>query len=144
MPANCSSDVTKVIDYVDSVLLSNDSDAITALKAKFGLADLAHNDDFASVLENGPWQWQSNQFYTGYSDFYFFCDSVENVGSLFNNATTVPGAEGVGLEKALDGYSKWVSEYLVPDCKYKSTRRTPLYIEANELLLMRRLRQLWV
>ncbi|KAJ4415500.1 hypothetical protein N0V82_007302 [Gnomoniopsis sp. IMI 355080] len=115
MPANCSSDVSKVIDYVDSVLLSNDSDAITALKAKFGLADLAHNDDFASVLENGPWLWQSNQFYTGYSEFYFFCDSVENVGSLFSNATTVPGAEGVGLEKALDGYSKWVSEYLVPD-----------------------------
>lgn len=121
MPSNCSSDVTKVIDYVDSVLLSNDTDAITALKTKFGLAGLEHNDDFASVLENGPWEWQSNQFYTGYSGFYFFCDSVENVGELFPNATTVPGAEGVGLEKALDGYSKWVSEYLVPDSKCNIT-----------------------
>lgn len=117
MAANCSSDVTKVIDYVDSVLLSDDTDAITALKTQFGLAGVEHNDDFASVLENGPWLWQSNQFYTGYSGFYFFCDSVENVGELFPNATTVPTADGVGLEKALDGYAKWVSEYLVPDCE---------------------------
>ncbi|KUI61468.1 putative serine protease EDA2 [Cytospora mali] len=114
MPQNCSTDVKKVISYVDGILLGNDTSAKQALKEQFGLSGLKHDDDFASVLENGPWLWQSNQFYTGYSSFYAWCDTIENVGSLYPNATTVPGAEGVGLEKALDGYATWVSEYLVP------------------------------
>lgn len=135
MPSNCSADVTLAIDYIDSVLLSDDADAITALKTKFGLAGVEHADDFASVLEWGPWEWQSNQFYTGYSDFYFFCDSVENVGELFPNATTVPGAEGVGLEKALDGYAKWISEYMVPYSEYFLTLDVRLLDEACELLV---------
>lgn len=117
MAQNCSSDVSKVIEYVDSILLGDDEDAKLALKDKFGLADLEHDDDFASVLENGPWQWQGNQFYSGYSEFYVFCDSVENVGPLFPNATSVPGAEGVGLEKALDGYAKWIKEDVIPGCE---------------------------
>jgi hypothetical protein len=29
------------------------------------------------AIENGPWLWQSNSFYTGYSDFFKFCDAVE-------------------------------------------------------------------
>lgn len=117
MATNCSSDVSKVIEYVDGVLLGDDDAAKQALKDKFALGALEHDDDFVSVLENGPWEWQSNQFYTGYSEFYVFCDSVENVGPLYPNATSVPGAEGVGLEKALDGYAKWISEEVVPGCK---------------------------
>jgi hypothetical protein len=35
---------------------------------------LIHGD---SVLENGPWLWQSNSFYTNYSDFFAFCDFIE-------------------------------------------------------------------
>lgn len=113
MPANCSSDVQQVISYVDSVLLGNDTAAIQALKEKFALGDLEHSDDFASVLENGPWMWQSQQFYSGYTAFNLFCDSVENVGEYFPNATTVPGSEGVGLEKALDGYAAFIVNYVV-------------------------------
>lgn len=118
MPQNCSSDVIKVIEHVDSILLGNDTVAKHALKSKFGLGALEHDDDFANVLENGPWLWQSNDFDTGYSDFYVWCDTVENVGPLYPNSTIVPGAEGVGLEKALNGYAKWVTEYLLPDSKW--------------------------
>ncbi|KAF3763262.1 hypothetical protein M406DRAFT_356989 [Cryphonectria parasitica EP155] len=113
MPANCSADVQSVIAYVDSVLTSNDTAAIQSLKAKFALEDLEHNDDFAAVLEYGPWEWQEIQFYSGYSPFYLFCDSVENVGYYFPDSTTVPGAEGVGLEKALDGYAAFIKNYIV-------------------------------
>lgn len=115
MAQNCSSDVIKVVDYLDGVLQSNDTAAISAVKAQFGLEGVEHNDDFMSVLEYGPWEWQSNQFYTGYSAFYEFCDSVENVGPLFNSST-VPGAEGVGLEKALNGYATWIKEEIIPGC----------------------------
>lgn len=30
-----------------------------------------------SAIENGPWLWQANSFYTGYSGFFEFCDYVE-------------------------------------------------------------------
>lgn len=117
MPQNCSSDVGKVIAHVDDILLGNNTAAKKALKKKFGLEAIEHDDDFAGVLQNGPWNWQSDDFYTGYTDFFLWCDTVENVGPLYPNSTTVPGPEGVGLEKALDGYVKWISEAFVPDCK---------------------------
>ena len=49
MPANCSSDVEAVIEYVDSVLQTNDSAAIHEVKANFGLQDIVHIDDFAAA-----------------------------------------------------------------------------------------------
>ena len=48
MPANCSADVEAVIAHVDSLIGSNDTSAISALKATFGLP-LGHNDDFAAA-----------------------------------------------------------------------------------------------
>lgn len=48
MPANCSADVEAVITHVDSVIGSNDTTAISALKSTFGLP-LGHNDDFAAA-----------------------------------------------------------------------------------------------
>ncbi|KAI3393116.1 hypothetical protein diail_4715 [Diaporthe ilicicola] len=114
MPANCSADVSKVIEYVDGILLGDDDEAKQAIKEKFGLGAIEHDDDFASALENGPWQWQSHDFSSNYSSFFEFCDSVENVGPLYPNATTIPGAEGVGLDKALEGYANWIQTELIP------------------------------
>lgn len=117
MPTNCSTDVQKVISYVDSVLTGDDEEAIQSLKDKFGLGALTHNDDVAEVLANGPYQWQGIQFYDGYSSFDLFCDSVENVGEFYPNNTKNPGAEGVGLTKALEGYATFIKEYVVDGCK---------------------------
>jgi hypothetical protein len=98
MAKNCSSDVSLVIDHIDSVLLNGTDSEIFSLKKSFGLEDLEHNDDFAAALQNGPWLWQSNQFYRS-GGFFEFCDAVENVKPNSTNATALPGAEGVGLEK---------------------------------------------
>ena len=115
MAQNCSKDVSLVVDYIDGVLTNGTASNITSLKTMFRLQDLEHNDDFAQALENGPWLWQSNQFYTNYSGFYKFCDFVENVAAAGNfTNSTVPGAEGVGLTKALDGYAKWFTSTLLP------------------------------
>ncbi|OJD29219.1 serine peptidase [Diplodia corticola] len=120
MPPNCSADLSLVIDHVDAVLANGTAADKAALKAPFGaLASLAHDDDFASALENGPWQWQGNQFYTDYSTFYEFCDYVENAApSLMSNSTTTTApsatADGVGLEKALAGYAAWMRDVLLP------------------------------
>ena len=72
------------------------------LKESFGLGDLEHNDDFGVVLEWAPWLWQSNQFYQA-PGFYEWCDAIENVSP--NSTAALPGADGVGLEKALAGYA---------------------------------------
>ncbi|KAI1192412.1 serine carboxypeptidase S28-domain-containing protein [Nemania serpens] len=114
-PKNCSADVNTVIEYVDSVLLHGSSREKAQLKAKFKLGGL-QDADFASAIENGPWTWQSGQFYStttlGYTPFYRFCDYVENVWPGSKNK--VPSARGVGLSKALDGYAKWFTETYLP------------------------------
>ncbi|KAJ5191835.1 Peptidase S28 [Penicillium cinerascens] len=110
MAKNCSRDVTRVVDHIDSVYEAGNEKDIQDLKDMFGLGDLEF-DDFAAALENGPWLWQSNSFYTGYSSFFQFCDYVENVDP---GAKDVPGPDGVGLEKALAGYAKWFKEIYFP------------------------------
>ncbi|KAF2089831.1 serine-type peptidase [Saccharata proteae CBS 121410] len=113
MPQNCSSDVSLVVDYMDSILVNGTAAQKKALKTKFGLDGLA-DADFGAALENGPWLWQSNQFYSGYSDFYIFCDYIEGI---YTNTTTnsTPSATGVGLTAALENYAQWTKEYLIPD-----------------------------
>ncbi|KAF4626929.1 hypothetical protein G7Y89_g11228 [Cudoniella acicularis] len=111
MPQNCSADVTLVIDHIDQVLTTGTEDEIYALKKSFGLEALEHNDDFASILQNGPWSWQENAFYTDYSTFFQFCDAVENA---VPGSTTSTPATGVGLEKALAGYANWVNTTVIP------------------------------
>ncbi|KAF3071047.1 putative serine protease K12H4.7 [Daldinia childiae] len=114
-PRNCSSDLTTVIDYVDFVLLSGSPKEKAKLKSKFKLGNLK-DADFAAALENGPWTWQSGQFYStttlGYNPYYRFCDYIENVWPTSTNP--VPGPKGVGLAKALDGYAKWFTEVELP------------------------------
>ncbi|RDW73596.1 hypothetical protein BP5796_07038 [Coleophoma crateriformis] len=115
-PQNCSTDLIAVIDYVDNILLHGNSSEKTKLKDLFLLGDL-EDADFASALQNGPWSWQDTQFYTesiyGYNEYYYFCDYVENVYTN-PNQTVIPGAKGVGLEKALAGYAQWWTEYEFP------------------------------
>jgi len=114
MPKNCSSDVSKVIDYMDNILIHGTAQEQHDLKAKFGLESVVHNDDFMGALENGPWLWQSNQFYThDAGGFFEWCDYIENSVNVTNKAL-LPGASGVGLTKALDGYAKWWKEVFFP------------------------------
>ncbi|KAJ5107885.1 Peptidase S28 [Penicillium angulare] len=111
MAKNCSQDVSRVVDYVDRVASAGTKEQQQKLKELFGLGDLEHFDDFAAALENGPWLWQSNAFYTGYSEYYQFCDYVEGVQA---GASVIPGPEGVGLKKALHGYAKWFKTVYFP------------------------------
>lgn len=113
MPQNCSADVSLVIDHMDDVLMNGSPSEIVELKTMFGLQNVTHNDDFMAALENGPWLWQGNQFYTGYSSFFQWCDYIEGMTNA-TNSTTRPGPEGVGLEKALSGYAQWTKEVLLP------------------------------
>jgi len=111
MSQNCSKDVSLVIDYMDNILVNGTQDEIHTLKSRFGLESLQHNDDFMSALANGPFEWQGNQFYEN-TGFFLWCDYVENAVNA--SGADVPGAEGVGLEKALAGYAQWWNEQAFP------------------------------
>lgn len=111
MPSNCSKDVTLVVEHVDDVLSTGSEAEKLNLKIMFGLQNLTHDGDVASALQNGPWAWQSNSFTTGYSNFYQFCDAVEGVTG---GNSTIPTAQGVGLTKALAGYSSYIKNQVIP------------------------------
>lgn len=123
MPKNCSTDVSLVIDHMDEVLTSGSDAEVLALKTKFGMQDVLHNDDLMAALENGPWLWQGNQFYRN-TGFFDWCDYIENVHfsqtnstsnlTTYKNTSTVPGPEGVGLAKALEGYAAWTKAEFLP------------------------------
>lgn len=114
MAKNCSKDVNLVIDYMDNILNNGSASEVKQLKSMFMMEDIEHNDDFMGALENGPWLWQGNQFYTGYSPFFQWCDYIENA----INSTTTPSAEGVGVQKALQGYATWFTTSFLPDFCY--------------------------
>jgi len=48
MPQNCSTDVSLVVDHIDSVLNTGTAAEKLALKKMFGLEVLEHDSDFAS------------------------------------------------------------------------------------------------
>lgn len=61
-------------------------------------------------MTNGPYLWQGNQFYFN-EGFFTFCDWIENANTA---GATIPGITGVGLKKALAGYSSWFATQLLP------------------------------
>jgi hypothetical protein len=81
------------------------------LKARFGLEEVKHDDDFMYYIGMlGPGTWQSQNLAADllYMDF---CNHVENSVHV-KDPTKLPGPEGVGLDKAMDGYSKYVQTQL--------------------------------
>jgi hypothetical protein len=51
MAQNCSADVQTVIAHFDNVYNSGNESEFAALKARFGLEDLAHPDDVTGACE---------------------------------------------------------------------------------------------
>ncbi|KAG5976032.1 hypothetical protein E4U55_007511 [Claviceps digitariae] len=119
MPKNCSSDYTSVMKHIDQVLSSGDAKATYALKKRFGLEALSHNNDFGQSFIIPLWLWQSTTFVpddTIVNPLYQLCDYVENVFPE-TKEPRLPGPEGVGLEKALAGLARWSVELNIPNCK---------------------------
>ncbi|KAK8022241.1 hypothetical protein PG993_013008 [Apiospora rasikravindrae] len=117
-PKNCTKDLTAVIDHIDEILFHGTPEEKQALKDKFKLGDLG-DKDFGGALLNGPATWQGSQFYTleqdGVVPLFQFCDYIENVFPNSTNATYILNQNGVGVEKALNGYAKWFVEVYLPD-----------------------------
>lgn len=50
MPKNCSKDVGLVVEYMDHVFNTGTDDEKLALKTKFGLESIEHNDDVMAYV----------------------------------------------------------------------------------------------
>jgi hypothetical protein len=108
LPRNCSADIKLVINFIDSVLASNNKTEVQALKKMFGIPNL-NNADFAALIAQPIAQWQSNTTLV-----YNFCDYIEtahNKGKLDPSTT-----KGVGLNKALKAYAAAITYYFADDC----------------------------
>lgn len=51
-PPHCRDSIINTVKYVDRILFSNNKKKIQNLKARFGLPNVTHNDDFASGKEH--------------------------------------------------------------------------------------------
>lgn len=50
MPQNCSADMSRIADHVDSVINGGNTTAIKELQGMFAMQDLEHADDFAEYV----------------------------------------------------------------------------------------------
>ncbi|KFG79118.1 putative serine peptidase [Metarhizium anisopliae] len=108
MPRNCSSDFKRLISHVDDVLFNGTTHQKQELKALFNSSSNTSDSNFANVLSSPLGDWQSTHFTSGYTNFSQMCDYVENQWSGSN--VSIPGPEGVGTQRALEGFAKWMRE----------------------------------
>ncbi|CAF1017977.1 unnamed protein product [Didymodactylos carnosus] len=111
----------RVVAHVDQTLASGTVTQIKKLKTIFGLQNVKHNDDFASVLVSPLYAWQDTYSQDVNDDVVSttqgFCDQLETV--VVGKKVHYAGANGTGLASALVSYgqwiSKWVASNLCPD-----------------------------
>lgn len=77
MPRNCSTDYKSVIAHIDKTFTTGTPEKRQRLKKLFGFGDLKHDDDFSSAIVSSLGQWQSTQFYSGYTPLNEMCDYIE-------------------------------------------------------------------
>ncbi|KAM7222991.1 serine-type peptidase [Rhypophila decipiens] len=111
LPKNCSKDVTEVIDHIDRILLYGTAEEKDSVKRSFGFEGTA-DVDFAWALATPLMWFQTTQFSDGFNSIDSFCGFVENS----SGDEQIPGADGVGLEKALDGFARYSKYELQGSC----------------------------
>ncbi|KID74013.1 uncharacterized protein G6M90_00g032750 [Metarhizium brunneum] len=112
LPRNCSADLKKINTHFQRVLTNGTAEAKNGLKRKFGFDNIA-DDDFVSAVDGALGSWQSQQFYSGYTDTFKMCDYMET-GNANGTNGTIPGPEGVGLCQSLKGLARFWREYVLP------------------------------
>ncbi|KAI0576209.1 Serine carboxypeptidase [Pyrenophora tritici-repentis] len=123
-PKNCTKDVAAVVGHIDQVFSRGIESEKVAIKTMFGMKNLTHDYDFLQVLAGDPALWAGQKLYyrteaenRDFNDIYKWCDAIEGawdtVTQNYTNAT-LPGAEGVGMQKALKNWAGWWTNVLLP------------------------------
>ncbi|XWW94244.1 hypothetical protein V2A60_002187 [Cordyceps javanica] len=107
LPQNCSADWKRVMAHIDDVFMHGSDSSKQELKANLGAGNRSDADAARGAVEwlNG---WQGQQYTSGYSFVFKVCDYIEN--QFPETHEPVPGPDGVGLEKALQGYFRLLQD----------------------------------
>lgn len=106
-PPDCISTQQKLMNVLDNIIMSNDSQTVDDLKTAFGLQNLTDSRDFANEISFGIQGWQSLNWdpAVGSNDFYEYCgnltsDDVEwsATSDLASNVSDLLEAGGWGNE----------------------------------------------
>lgn len=128
-PSDCISRIVNIVDKIDALIDSGDSQGIQQLKEVFGLGALQNLGDFAMTIAfpiGGPMNYPTNTWQElnwnetyGSDDFWDFCSNVTNINPLKNisNIDTAlskysNGEAWVGL----GSYANYIKQVLVPQC----------------------------
>ncbi|GJE99300.1 peptidase S28 [Phanerochaete sordida] len=133
----CSEHLENAIKAVDAILTRGDDPASRTLKdwlkGLFGLKDLEHDEDFASVIESPLSSWQAKNWdpAIGSTRFDEFCEFLNKpvLGSEVNSflasnesaeydptTETVTFGNGMQVDFSLLNYAKWIKENYVSLC----------------------------
>ncbi|KAJ7069481.1 serine carboxypeptidase S28-domain-containing protein [Mycena amicta] len=127
----CSAHLQNAIKTIDTIITSR---LKRPLKSLFGLANLSHDDDFASVIESplGSWQskcWHPDFFSTRFDDFCAALDKPP-FGSGLKSLSQLPyGAPqrsialpgGLSVDLTIVNYANYIKEHYVSRCPEDAT-----------------------
>lgn len=117
LPQNCTTDFARIVSHVDDVLANGTDQQKKDLKSQLANDSTLTDVGLAEFMTGWMGNWQNQQLYSGYTKPFKTCDYIENryPGS---KTTKNPGADGVGLQKALAGWSKAVHSSWFADPDY--------------------------
>ncbi|CEJ92884.1 hypothetical protein VHEMI08511 [[Torrubiella] hemipterigena] len=117
LPKNCTTDYKRIVDHVNVVLANGTDTEKAALKTRFNSLN-STDAQFGEFMTGWFGNWQKQQLWDGYTKPFQTCDYIENrhPGSTFAQ----PGADGVGLKMALDGFERAVKSSWFPDDEFFS------------------------
>lgn len=112
---DCISNTQKIIHVVDNILIGlNKSETTAELKGVFGLANVTHDDDFASVLTSGISSWQNRNWDPAENDpsFDLFCGNITSHSIIYPETSGL--TETVRDILKTGGYEEEVSALTAP------------------------------
>ncbi|RUS12720.1 peptidase S28, partial [Endogone sp. FLAS-F59071] len=121
-PPHCRNSIINTVKYVDSVLFGKNAKKIQSLKARFGLPNVTHNDDFAAALIIPIWNWQSLAP-NSVNQFTYFCE-------FFDKAKTEPD-QITAYASYMTGYVKNLTCPDQDECFGTHNPRLPRYTDIS-------------
>ncbi|CCU81248.1 unnamed protein product [Blumeria hordei] len=82
----CVSNTQKLINVIDNIILGQNDQTLTIrLKNVFGLPNVTHDDDFASIISKGIYSWQNRNWDPELNDLTFedYCNNITSSETIY-------------------------------------------------------------
>ncbi|KAK7028822.1 Serine carboxypeptidase [Paramarasmius palmivorus] len=132
--ATCSNHLHESVKTIDAILAKGNATESAALKARFGITDLAHDVDFVSLITSPLGSWQSKNWdpAVGSTAFDSFCNAINQPPSNLDFSVTfldyerperlVDIGDGLAIDFALANYADYIKQRVVARCPASATQ----------------------